>query len=73
MIEIYPIQLQKDDNPDEWVIYTNSLRTGAIQYDSDAHGGKVAGVFAGGVGNPFSRIKVNENNRSESCRRRINF
>ena len=33
MIEIYPIQLQKDDNPDEWVIYTNSLRTGAIQYD----------------------------------------
>ena len=33
MIEIYPIQLQKDDDPDEWVIYTNSLRTGAIQYD----------------------------------------
>ena len=33
MIEIYPIQLQKEDNPDEWVIYTNSLRTGAIQYD----------------------------------------
>ncbi len=24
MIEIYPIQLQKDDDPDEWVIYTNS-------------------------------------------------
>ena len=33
MIEIYPIQLQKDDDPDEWVVYTNSLRTGAIQYD----------------------------------------
>lgn len=33
MIEIYPIQLQKGDNPDEWVHYTNSLRTGAIQYD----------------------------------------
>ena len=33
MIEIYPIHLQKYDNPDEWVIYTNSLSTGAIQYD----------------------------------------
>ena len=33
MIEIYPIQLQKGDNPDEWVHYTNSLRVGAIQYD----------------------------------------
>lgn len=33
MIEIYPIQLQKGDNPDEWVNYTNSLRLGAIQYD----------------------------------------
>lgn len=33
MIEIYPIQLQKGDNPDEWVIYTDSLRIGAIQYD----------------------------------------
>lgn len=35
MIEIYPIQLQKDDDPDEWVIYTNSLRSGAIQYDEE--------------------------------------
>lgn len=33
MIEIYPIQLQEGDNPDEWVLYTNSLRLGAIQYD----------------------------------------
>jgi hypothetical protein len=33
MIEIYPIQLQNGDNPDEWVNYTNSLRVGAIQYD----------------------------------------
>ncbi|MBD5532609.1 MAG: RNAseH domain-containing protein [Lachnospiraceae bacterium] len=33
MIEIYPIQLQKGDNPDEWVNYTDSLRLGAIQYD----------------------------------------
>lgn len=33
MIEIYPIQLQKGDNPDEWVNYANSLRMGAIQYD----------------------------------------
>lgn len=33
MIEIYPIQLQKGDNPDEWVNYANSLRLGAIQYD----------------------------------------
>ena len=33
MIEIYPIQLQKGDNPDEWVHFTNSLRIGAIQYD----------------------------------------
>ena len=33
MIEIYPIQLQKGDNPDEWVKYTDSLRLGAIQYD----------------------------------------
>ena len=33
MIEIYPIQLQKGDNPDEWVNYTNSLRVGSIQYD----------------------------------------
>lgn len=33
MIEIYPIQLQKGDNPDEWVIFTESLREGAIQYD----------------------------------------
>lgn len=33
MIEIYPIQLQKGDNSDEWVNYTDSLRLGAIQYD----------------------------------------
>jgi hypothetical protein len=33
MIEIYPIQLQNGDNPDEWVNYTNSLRVGSIQYD----------------------------------------
>ena len=33
MIEIYPIQLQQGDDPDEWVNYTNSLRLGAIQYD----------------------------------------
>lgn len=33
MIEFYPIQLQKGDNPDEWVQYANSLRKGAIQYD----------------------------------------
>lgn len=33
MIEIYPIQLQQGDNPDEWIHYTNSLRVGAIQYD----------------------------------------
>ena len=33
MIEFYPIQLQQGDNPNEWVRYANSLRTGAIQYD----------------------------------------
>lgn len=33
MIEIYPIQLQKGDNPDEWAAFTNSLRKGAIQYN----------------------------------------
>ena len=33
MIEFYPIQLQKGDDPNEWVIYANSLRMGAIQYD----------------------------------------
>ena len=33
MIEIYPMQLQKGDNPDDWVNFTNSLRLGAIQYD----------------------------------------
>lgn len=33
MIEFYPVQLQKGDNPDEWVQYANSLRKGAIQYD----------------------------------------
>ena len=33
MIEIYPIQLQKGDDPDEWVNYTDSLRLGGIQYD----------------------------------------
>ena len=33
MIEIYPIQLQKCDDSDEWVNYTDSLRVGAIQYD----------------------------------------
>lgn len=33
MIEIYPIQLQKGDDSDEWVNYTDSLRLGAIQYD----------------------------------------
>ena len=35
MIEIYPIQLQKGDHPDEWVHYTNSLRKGAVQYDEE--------------------------------------
>ena len=33
MIEIYPVQLQKGDDSDEWVNYTDSLRLGAIQYD----------------------------------------
>lgn len=33
MIEIYPIQLQKGDDSDEWINYTDSLRIGAIQYD----------------------------------------
>ena len=33
MIEKYPIQLQKCDDSDEWVNYTDSLRVGAIQYD----------------------------------------
>ena len=33
MIEIYPLQLQKGDNPDEWVCYADSLRLGSIQYD----------------------------------------
>ena len=36
MIEFYPIQLQKGDDPKEWVIYANSLRKGAIQYDEAA-------------------------------------
>ncbi len=33
IIEIYPMQLQKNDNPNEWVHLTNSLRIGAIQFD----------------------------------------
>ena len=33
MMEIYPIQLQEGDNPDEWVYFANSLRMGAIQYN----------------------------------------
>ncbi len=36
MIEIYPIQLQREDDPDEWVIFANSLRNGFIQYSQVA-------------------------------------
>lgn len=32
MIEIYPIQLQLTDNPNDWIIYANSLRYGSVQY-----------------------------------------
>ena len=33
MVEIYPLQLQIGDNPDDWVLYASALCGLAIQYD----------------------------------------
>lgn len=33
MMEIYPIQLQENDNSDEWVKYVFNLSALSIQYD----------------------------------------
>lgn len=33
MIEIYPVQLQENDNSDEWVKYVFNLCALSIQYD----------------------------------------
>lgn len=33
MIELYPLQLQSGDNPDNWIFFTNALRHVPIQYN----------------------------------------
>ena len=33
MIELYPMQLQPNDNPEDWIFYTNILRHVPIQYN----------------------------------------